>query len=256
MILVCAATGIEARACRRGLRDAREDGRFEILQTGMGARAARDALQARLARGERPAAIVSTGFAGSMGAGLALGRWVVAAEVAREGSTDHLAPPEWVSALSARLGAAPVRCLQVDAVWIGEAEVEGALPRVVDMESFALGEVARDAGLPFVSCRVISDTPSLPLPEAFKHLTSAFTERQPLARLHQAGRGVAAALGAPRALARYLAVSRRLPETLAEGWRALVSRGHPDGMLPPPWNDDPEAMSVQATRRSARTSSP
>jgi hypothetical protein len=255
VILVCAATGIEARACRRGIHDAHGDTRFRVLQTGVGARAARDALQSHLARGERPSAVVSTGFAGATGHGLDLGRWVVAAEVARETAADLLAPPAWVSALRTRLEAVPVRCLQVDAVWIGEgaAALPGALPRVVDMESHALAELAQEAGLPFVCCRVVSDTPSLPLPQAFRHLTAAATGGRPLERLRSAGRGAADALGAPRALARYLAASRRLPQALAEGWRVIASGDRCGGMLPLPWNDGPEAMSAQATRRSART---
>jgi hypothetical protein len=264
VILVCAATGVEARACRRGIREASAEARFEVLVTGIGGRAARAALDARLALDTpaRPSAIVSAGFAGAADPGLAVGGWTVAAEVAREGEGRLTAPPAWVHALAARLEARPVRCLTVDALRTPpfpdpeDAGGPGILPRIVDMESYPLAVAAAQAGIPFVCCRVVSDTPAQPLPLALGHFTQAMLGGGARSRLRHAGRGAAEALGDPLSLGRYLATARRLPRALAEGWSVIAQRDRSHGMLPFPWNDDPEAMSALSTRRSARTSWP
>ena len=88
MILVCAATGTEADACRRGIADAMAPG-IEVLTTGVGPARATAALAERLlacgggSPAPRPALIVSSGFAGALTAGLAPLAWVTASSVHR-----------------------------------------------------------------------------------------------------------------------------------------------------------------------------
>src|SRR5690348_4232683 len=85
MILLCAATSVEARACESGVRAAGAS-RFEVLKTGMGGSAATKALETRLksTAHARPKLIVSTGFAGSWSPELSFASWALGHSIEKE----------------------------------------------------------------------------------------------------------------------------------------------------------------------------
>ncbi len=231
MILVCAATGTEAAACRRGVADAMAPG-IEVLTTGVGpARAAAALADRLLACGgtspePRPALIVSSGFAGALTAGLAPLAWVTASSVHRlvEGRAVEVALPRGLL----RVAENAMACQVVSA---DHAVAHGVLglpePAAVDMESAALAEVAAAAGLPFLVLRLLTDTPARPLATVGRSLAAALAAAGPATR---AAYGVRAALDAARAPVRAATFVRdalRWRAELRAGWRGHAHRGVP-----------------------------
>jgi adenosylhomocysteine nucleosidase len=94
--------------------------------------------------------------------------------VAREGATVSATAGEWRQRLRAALPASCIACggkLLTSGRPLGSPDAKAAAWRdsraaAVDMESAAIAEVARQAGLPFIALRVIVDTASDQLPEA------------------------------------------------------------------------------------------
>lgn len=229
MILVCAATAVEARACHLGLAHASALDRFEVLRTGMGPAAAAHALQLRLASPTRPLpeAIISSGFAGAKDAGLAWGDWVIAAELSEADATPITASGRLNERLTQAIPARGVRCRSLSAVDPRDAADDGApslkrgaLPSVVDMESFQLARVASEAGIPFACLRVISDTTDLPIPQGIALLAQIGMDTPPLRQLAKAGLCV---LRAPREALRFTLRSSSLPGRLRDGWGRVAS---------------------------------
>ncbi len=133
---------------------------FRLILSGVGHRRADRA--ARLLADAGPLdALVSAGFAGALSDELRPGDLVLG------GSADFPADPalleRLVSTTPCRRGAsAAVDAVLNDAA--GKADLarrSGAL--VVDMESGAVGAVARERSLPFLCAKVVLDTPSAPL---------------------------------------------------------------------------------------------
>jgi hypothetical protein len=81
VIIVCAATHAEARACGKGIARAGLSSELEVLETGVGLTRARGALERRLARGPRPELVVSSGFAGAYSRDLAVSSWITCDEL-------------------------------------------------------------------------------------------------------------------------------------------------------------------------------
>jgi nucleoside phosphorylase len=218
VILVCAATGTEAAACRRGIADAMASG-IDVLTTGVGPDRAAAALERRLLAcppEQRPALIVSSGFAGALTAGLAPLAWVTASSVHRlvDGRAVEVALPGGLL----RVAEDAIACQVVSA---GHAVAHGVLgvsePAAVDMESAALAEVAASAGLPFLVLRLLTDTPAHPLATVGRALAATLAAAGPASR---AAHGVRAALDAARAPAEAAAFVRD-----ALGWRARLRAG-------------------------------
>jgi nucleoside phosphorylase len=207
MILLCAATSIEARACRAGTSNAAQP--IEVLKTGMGLKNAEDALRIRLQNGAsqpRPSLIVSTGFAGSWSPRYRVGDWVVGKTVAYENrwAPLDLNPAREILPSQETLPRGDFRTLLEPA--IGNAEV------LVDMESFSWAKVAHEFQIPFLILRMISDSPSHPLPKTIQHLaTGSF------------GRGMMSLPSEPRALMKFVARGARLPGLLKQGWISFSS---------------------------------
>jgi len=221
VILVCAATGTEAAACRRGIADAMAPG-IEVLTTGVGPARATAALADRLracggaSPEPRPALIVSSGFAGALTAGLAPLAWVTASSVHRlvDGCAVEVAVPRGLL----RVAEDAIACQVVSA---DHAVAHGVLgisqPAAVDMESAALAEVAASGGLPFLVLRLLTDTPARPLATVGRALAATLAAAGPASR---ATHGVRAALDAARAPAQAVAFVRD-----ALGWRARLRAG-------------------------------
>jgi len=243
--LVCAATRSELDACRRGIRaatgggDSDGDGdatrAFETLLTGVGpARAAR-ALGERLACGPTPDLVVSSGFAGALSPTLALSSWVTATRVsewnASESAVVEVAGLALVCAvglercdvISSSTLVVPGSSLPSSRSPASAASGASALapPLVVDMESAALAREARRRGVCFAVARLVSDTPAHPLPAFMAPFAEALAGEAAASRLVAAGRGIRAAAGDPRAVARFVLASSTWLRALEDGWTRL-----------------------------------
>ena len=215
--LLCAATSIEANACRRGILNAKAERYFDVLKTGVGKKAAR-ALREYLKDRRSVGLIVSTGFAGSRLSAISCGDWVLGTRV----SNEERAELSLENSLAEVLQRTDLKWTQADYrslahVALAEAEIEASL---VDMESYGLALVAREAQVPFQILRVVSDTRQEPLPRSLGLLASN--------RLAHKLTGMVQALQHPRELASFVLRARNLPDRLAQGWEKLAG-------VPGPW---------------------
>lgn len=216
-VVICAATGTEAAACLAGIRDARVGG-VEVLQTGVGpARAAR-ALTDRLAAGPRPRLIVSSGFAGALTPGLERGRFVTAREVmeVKEGSAVPVLFPE--GGLRAAPGSAEVSVVSAAAVTRAPPGT-GARAVAVDMESAALAGVAAAANTPFTVFRLLTDTPSAPLPQVAASAAAVLAAERAATRVAAAVCVVRDVVRGPREAIALAREGARWKQQLRAGWR-------------------------------------
>ena len=163
---------------------------------GVGSAAATRAARLLVA-GHRPQLLVSAGFAGGLDPTLPRGSVVRPTRVV---SADHQAH---VLGLLAPPDAPPVTICTAERIVRTPAEKRDLAARtgaaVVDMESFAVAAVAREAGLPCAGVRVVSDAADDELPPVVAGLA------RPQSTLRRLG----AALGA---------VGRR-PRTAVDLWR-------------------------------------
>lgn len=184
-IIICNATPPEYQACLRAF-GATEF--IHILKTGMGLRAARQALQKEIQNNGKPDLVVSSGYAGTWTAGLELHDWVFAEKLylwpeKQDDAVDLLDfsilnKIELVQKIKKQL----VFLKNVESVTTEYVYSKPRQSKVViqdfsvDMESYALGQVCMDAGIPFFVLRMISDTPTKPLPEFISAWTKTFVE--------------------------------------------------------------------------------
>jgi putative membrane protein len=236
-VVVCAATRAEAAACRRGLAGAGVEG-VEVLCTGVGPARAAAALAGRLGEAPRPALIVSSGFAGAAGPGLARHALVTAGDLRAPG------PGGAPVAAALRLAPGARRCTVLAADGVAIAGALPAAPTVesgpvtVDMESAALAAAAGAAGIPLAVLRVVTDTPEAPFPPFVPDLTAALAARGVRMRLAHGVRALAVAARHPRAALAFVRASLASCRVLRDGWRAAgpsLARGWPPptpGMAP------------------------
>ena len=234
MILVCAATGTEAAACRRGIADAGASG-FEVLKTGVGTEPAALALRRWLgasaggatpASPRQPALVVSSGFAGALSSGIEPLAWVTASSVHRlvDGRAAPVVLPGGLLRIAERATACHV--ISTDQV-LGHGVAGLAEPAAVDMESAGLAEAAAAARIPFLVLRLVTDTPARPMASLGRSLAAALAAHGVASR---AARGARAALDAARSPARtfaFLRDSMGWCERLRAGWRDHARRGVP-----------------------------
>ncbi len=225
VILVCAATSVEARACRKGVDQARASARYEILQTGMGLEKARAALENRLLDSGRPrvSLVISTGFAGSWTRSLSAGAWISGASI-----ESHLAEQRFDLGLGLNsFSASLARVISISqACSEGEAGVfvDSDLPIAVDLESSSLAEVCRDRGIPFQILRLISDSPDAPLPRCIGCFASVFTAPSAREKFRSLLQGLSLVIAEPLSLARFIARGTKLPSLLSQGWKEIASQ--------------------------------
>jgi nucleoside phosphorylase len=225
MILLCTATGLEAQACREGLRQAGHlaaatdtTPQFEIIKTGMGQKNAHHGLAERLAlrTRPRPSLIISTGVAGSLSPGVGIGTWAWAKSLrAESGEPLELDSPAHPFAEKTR------RIRAVDFLSLhGPLSTPhvGPGPLLVDMESLAWAEVSRRHKIPFMVLRMVSDCPEQPLPEAIHSFVLASVAESWRERVEHGLRGTSRLARRPLSLGRFILQSRNLPRMFSQGW--------------------------------------
>jgi hypothetical protein len=217
VILVCAATRVEAEACRRGIADAGARG-VEVLRTGVGPAHAAAALVARLQHGAPPSLVVSSGFAGALTEGIRLHAVVTAAGLYRLGPDGALPVALPAGALRVAANALPCQVATADAVRVG-APASLPAPAAVDMESAALAEVAASAGVQVEVLRVVTDTPAHPLPPFVGALGAALSAGEAGARLAAAARAGAGAAARPIEALAFVRSSLAAARALRAAWR-------------------------------------
>lgn len=186
----------------------------EIHVSGMGADAARSTAERVVAR--RPRALLAVGFCGALSPALRAGDLVVADVVVHE-NTGEAFPADTVMAAAApgRHGTL-VTAMAVARTPADRAALEGI---AVDLESAAVARAARDADVPFLALRAVSDRAKDRIPDIVPMLDDlGRPDRRRLA---------AWALRHPREvprLARLGRGSRRAGRALAEGVDTLLRR--------------------------------
>ena len=148
------------------------DGKLLAL-TGMGPAAAAAGAERLVAAGA--GALVSWGLAGGLDPALPAGKIFLPSEIATPEGALLATDARWRERLAASVsGFAPLtsgRLVTVAAV-VATAAAKAALfkasgARAVDMESAAIGEVARGRSLPFIAVRVIIDRAGDAMPDSF-----------------------------------------------------------------------------------------
>jgi len=232
VFLVCTATRTEYDACADGIRDAGARG-FELLLVGVGPVHAARSLRDRLAREPVPSRILSTGFAGALAGGVALGAWITAETLSEWDGASLVSIAAHGAQLPHLLHLFP--CIACDVVSVdhlvgrdsplrrlASARLASARPLVADMESAALAREASARGIPFSVVRLVSDTPEHPLPEFLSPFTAAMAGTDARTRLALAARGVGSAVMDPRGVARLLAEGRNWTKKLRDGFGTLA----------------------------------
>ncbi len=149
-----------------------------VAEAGVGSLAAARATQALLA-GHRPQWVISAGFAGGLNARLARGDIVMADSLAgpdgRRLTVDLKMPAEATATPGLHVG----RLVTTDAVIFRPADKralgEQHQALAVDMESWTIGEVCRQAKTRFLAIRVISDAVDDELPADVERLARQTT---------------------------------------------------------------------------------
>ncbi len=228
MILVCAATRTEHDACAEGIRAAglSSGGDFELLLVGVGPSRAARALRARLARGPRPALVMSTGFAGALTEGVPIGTWVAAESLAewKHGALSSLPSPAPLPVSMELFSHLRCELVSSDHLVANDSPLRrlpaSARPRVADMESAALAREAAALGIPLSVARVISDTPEHPLPGFLSPFTAAMAGDG--ARLGLIARGIGSAVADPRGVARLLSERNGFAKKIRDGFGEMA----------------------------------
>jgi len=223
---IVSALAAEARtlgpAARQGAELRRLADGALLAVSGMGESAAAAAARRLVLAGAT--ALASLGMAGGLDPALICGAVLLPEEIVAHNGVVSATATEWRQRLRAALPASCIACggkLLTSARPVASPEAKAAAWRdsraaAVDMESAAIAQVARQAGLPFIALRVIVDTASDRLPAAVIAASGGGELRL--------GRLLAALLRAPgdiggliRLSARYRIAMRVLATVLAPG---------------------------------------
>jgi len=157
-----------------------------ILLSGVGASRARLAARTLLEKGAT--ALVSWGAAGGLLPGLSPGSLILPESIIAADQSAYYVDPVWHERLSSRLkGVVDVYKgpLAQSTVVVASCAEKALLLRrtgaiAVDMESASIAGIAKDAGLPFMVIRAITDLAEMALPRSALHSIDEFGRVRPL----------------------------------------------------------------------------
>ena len=220
-IILCAATGFEARACKQALKQMspHPDLQIEVLETGMGPEKAKIALRSALLSGNlfSPTLVISTGFAGSLRNTLPIGATILATALISKKIAALDSSNMEASLYRAAIPFQKVQLEEVQQVELAAHEQKfHPETSAIDMESLALAETAKEFLIPFAVVRIISDNPKAPLPKTVLAFSNGGKNIRGIAR------GLFTAAKEPIQLTRFVARSAVLPRKLTRLWEALL----------------------------------
>jgi len=146
---------------------------YRVIAGGVGSARARTAAEAHIAQGCE--ALLSFGFAGALEPGLPVGAVVLATAIRSPNGEEMETTPDWhanlAKTISRHLAWNAGVLIQTDRPAVTPQEKsdlrEATKAIAVDMESYAIGEIAAASGVPFLALRVISDHARARLPRRF-----------------------------------------------------------------------------------------
>jgi nucleoside phosphorylase len=147
---------------------------LDVYLSGVGWKGSR-AVFASLLK-EKPDLCISSGLAGGLNSDLDFGAIVVAREVLLVNGGQKLTSRPLLVKLAEEVGARSVRTFLTNALVVSAAKSKRSMAEfgdVVEMESFHVLKSARDAGVPALSVRAISDTVDEDLPLDFGRTVNA-----------------------------------------------------------------------------------
>jgi adenosylhomocysteine nucleosidase len=194
-----------------------------LAVTGMGGAAAAAGARALIEAGAT--ALVSWGMAGGLDPALRAGAILLPSEILQQARAPIATARRWRERLRSALGAqAPVAHgrLLTEPHAIGSVEAKGALFRAtgavaVDMESYAIAELAWTDGLPFLAVRVIVDGAADRLPRAVAAAADAAGPLRVWPLIAALGRAPSEFAALLRLARRYQAASRSLAAVARAG---------------------------------------
>lgn len=226
LILICGASGAEAKACAQGIKDSGRADLYEILQTGVGFERCRQALEHRLNNGRRPDLIISSGLAGAISRDIPIDTWVSALGVY---SVDPYNDSELNAIPLTRLrhslrGVRGCNFISTDELTeqnSDKAKIYQRIPEpvAVDMESASIAEVAQEHGIDFMVLRLISDTPQEPLPRFVSKIAASMAEQKLSSRISLALQGAREAIRDPQGVVHMVKGGHKWSLLLRDGWR-------------------------------------
>ena len=175
-IALVVATGFEARIVERSLSAASSDYspcKFEVVRVGVSC----CAMNAKRL-GDAYSAIVSTGFAGALAAGVESGTFVEPNHIVATGKDNYPLDPslQQMMAIDDRQATISGPLLHTELLLASVAEKQHAfeISRCVacDMESGTLAQLAQQSGLPFACLRVVLDPATTPIPAPILSLSN------------------------------------------------------------------------------------
>lgn len=235
-VAIVFALAVEADGFERLVADRRETrgARFTFFTGTLGARrivwcisgvgrAAAAAAARQLVEGHRPRLLVTAGFAGGLDPDLRRGAAVRPVTAV----TDDATRPIALAAPPPSTAGGPLTVVTVDMVAATVAMKQGLAARtggqLVDMETFAVAEVAVAAGLPCAAVRVISDDAHEALPGEVAALATPQSSLRRLGAVVGAlGRRPAVAVDLWRLWERSVVDSRTLADAVADAIRHLT----------------------------------
>jgi hypothetical protein len=223
LILLCAATQVEASACRNAIQQEGLESKIEIVRTNMGPQRAEEALTKRLndSLQKKPSLIISSGFAGGRNSDHSLGNWVLGTRV-RSNPENGLEVSAHLSELISKSGikVKSGEFVSVDFV-LGEEGIKNSA-EVVDMESFAIALTAKKFEVPFSILRMISDTPDFPIPEAIRYASVVVSRLESVeTRAKSLLLGITNSLFNPTELMRFGSRCTKLVKQFERDWRKI-----------------------------------
>jgi len=224
MIAVIFALPTESLDLRRRLRDSKQNGHFlsgrindrdvTILHTGVGAQNCNDRVEALIHK-IRPRIVVSSGFAGAVGANLKAGDLVLA---------ENLSDQRLLDAAQRTLHD---RKLHTVKLFTSPSIIDSVAERneigresgaaAVDMETGTIANVCNAHGIPLIALRAISDTPDQPFPAPPSVLFDLERQRPNYGRLF------AYLLTHPASIPRLVRFGRKINLTRAQLTGAIVA---------------------------------